>query len=67
MLQIIDDCDVKAIFFFESWSVSVYPDVVKDFIGRGYELAWHGFQHEMWSKLSTKEEEIFKKKFRRSR
>jgi hypothetical protein len=64
MLQILDDCDVKATFFFETWSVTVYPHVVKDVVGRGHELGWHGFQHEMWSKLSPKEEEeIFKKSF----
>jgi peptidoglycan/xylan/chitin deacetylase (PgdA/CDA1 family) len=64
MLQILDDSDVKATFFFESWSVSIYPDVVKDVLGRGHEVGWHGFQHETWSKLSPKdEEENFKKSF----
>jgi peptidoglycan/xylan/chitin deacetylase (PgdA/CDA1 family) len=64
MLQILDDCDVKATCFFESWSANVYPDVVKDVVGRGHEIGWHGFQHEMWSELSPKEEEEnFKKSF----
>jgi peptidoglycan/xylan/chitin deacetylase (PgdA/CDA1 family) len=64
MLQILDDSDIKATFFFETWSVTVYPDVVKNVVGRGHELGWHGFQHEMWSTLSPKEEEeVFKKSF----
>jgi peptidoglycan/xylan/chitin deacetylase (PgdA/CDA1 family) len=64
MLQTLDDYDVKATFFFESWSSGIYPDVVKDVAGRGHEIGWHGYQHEMWTKLSAKdEEENFKKSF----
>jgi peptidoglycan/xylan/chitin deacetylase (PgdA/CDA1 family) len=67
MLQTLDDYDVKATFFFESWSSGIYPDVVKDVAGRGHEIGWHGYQHEMWTKLSAKdEEENFKKSFAQS-
>ncbi|KAL6890001.1 carbohydrate esterase family 4 protein [Trichoderma evansii] len=64
MLKIFDESDVKATFFFETWSLGVYPTVGRDIINRGHELAWHGYQHETWAKLSpTEEEAIFDKSF----
>jgi peptidoglycan/xylan/chitin deacetylase (PgdA/CDA1 family) len=64
MLKIFDESAVKATFFFETWSLGVYPNVGRDVINRGHELAWHGYQHETWSKLSPQEEEaIFDKSF----
>jgi peptidoglycan/xylan/chitin deacetylase (PgdA/CDA1 family) len=57
MLQIFDECDTKVTFFFETWSVGIYPDVAKEVVRRGHEIGWHGFQHEMWTKLSLEEEE----------
>lgn len=64
MLKILDESAVKATFFFETWSLEVYPTVGRDIINRGHELAWHGYQHETWSKLSPQEEEAnFDKSF----
>ncbi|KAK6447099.1 hypothetical protein FP744_10003349 [Trichoderma asperellum] len=64
MLKILDEFAVKATFFFETWSLGVYPTVGQDVINRGHELAWHGYQHETWSKLSPQEEgAIFEQSF----
>lgn len=64
MLSILDESAVKATFFFETWSLGVYPAVGPDIINRGHELAWHGYRHETWSKLSPQEEEAnFDKSF----
>lgn len=48
---------VKATYFAESWSLPVYPSAVADLKARGHEVAWHGYQHEVWRSLSAAEEE----------
>lgn len=47
---------LKATYFAESWSLPVYPDAVAALRARGHEVAWHGFQHEVWHSLSEEEE-----------
>jgi peptidoglycan/xylan/chitin deacetylase (PgdA/CDA1 family) len=34
----------------------VYPDAMHDVSSRGHEIAFHAFQHEVWSTLSRKDE-----------
>ncbi|KAJ6114228.1 hypothetical protein N7486_000006 [Penicillium sp. IBT 16267x] len=64
MLNIFDECQTKVTFFFETWSTGIYPDIVKDVLGRGHEIGWHGWQHEAWNKLSPTDEEVnFAKSF----
>lgn len=48
---------IKATYFAEAWSLGVYPSAVADLQRRGHEVAWHGFQHEVWHSLSAGEEE----------
>ncbi|KAK3391422.1 hypothetical protein B0T20DRAFT_78781 [Sordaria brevicollis] len=55
MLDLLDKYNIKITYFIESWSLGVYPDVVKDIIARGHEVAWHGLQHEPWASLSPEE------------
>lgn len=64
MLDIFDASSVKATFFYETWSLGVYPGAVQAVVDRGHELAWHGYQHETWSKLPPEEEKAaFDKSF----
>ncbi|KAK3347902.1 hypothetical protein B0H65DRAFT_422285 [Neurospora tetraspora] len=55
MLDLLDKYNIKITYFIESWSLAVYPDVVKDIIARGHEVAWHGYQHEPWASLPLEE------------
>lgn len=48
---------IRATYFAESWSLGVYPSAVAGLQRRGHEVAWHGFQHEVWHSLSADEEE----------
>jgi len=48
MLDLLDRHSVKATYFAESWSLDVYPEVIKDLQARGHEVACHGYQHEPW-------------------
>lgn len=57
MLSLLDAHSIKATYFSESWSLQVYPDVVRDMASRGHEIGWHSFQHEVWGSLSAAEED----------
>lgn len=48
---------IKATYFAESWSLPVYPQAVAMLRDKGHEVAWHGYQHEVWHALSEEEEE----------
>lgn len=64
MLDMLDEHNIKATYFAESWSLDVYRDAVEEMKRRGHEIAWHGYQHEPWSGLSqAQEEENFRKSF----
>jgi len=64
MLDLLATHNLRATYFAESWSLAVYPAAVKELIARGHEVAWHGYQHEVWASLSDEEEvKIFEKSF----
>lgn len=47
---------IKATYFAESWSLPVYPGAVAELAHRGHEVAWHGYQHEVWRGLGREDE-----------
>ncbi|KAK4203450.1 family 4 putative carbohydrate esterase [Triangularia verruculosa] len=57
MLSLLDKHNIKATYFAESWSLSVYPDAIKSLQRAGHEVAWHGYQHEVWKDLSAEAEQ----------
>ncbi|KAK4446553.1 hypothetical protein QBC34DRAFT_469582 [Podospora aff. communis PSN243] len=64
LLSLLDSHSLRATYFVEAWSLSVYPDVIKELRSRGHEVAWHGYQHEVWKSLTEDEErESFRKTF----
>ncbi|KAL2020327.1 hypothetical protein VTK56DRAFT_8555 [Thermocarpiscus australiensis] len=63
MLSLLEKYRVRATYFAESWSLGVYPGAVQALSRGGHEIAWHGFQHEVWRGLS---EEAERESFRRS-
>lgn len=64
MLDLLAAHNIKATYFAESWSLPVYPSAVTDLQAQGHEVAWHGFQHEVWKSLGEMEEkENFSKSF----
>lgn len=68
MLSLLDRHAVKATYFVEAWSLGVYPAVVRQLLDRGHEVAWHGYQHEVWGGLSAEDEEVnFRKSFEAAR
>ncbi|KAK4234788.1 hypothetical protein C8A03DRAFT_18370 [Achaetomium macrosporum] len=64
MLALLDKYRVRATYFVEAWSLGVYPDAVQQLVRAGHEVAWHGFQHEVWSGLDERQEkESFERSF----
>lgn len=68
MLSLLEKHNIKATYFAESWSLSAYPDAIKSLQDAGHEVAWHGYQHEVWKNLSLEaEQENFDKSWEEAR
>ncbi|KAK4177380.1 hypothetical protein QBC36DRAFT_211777 [Triangularia setosa] len=68
MLSLLDKHNIKATYFAESWSLSIYPGAIKSLQESGHEVAWHGYQHEVWKNLSSEaEQENFDKSWKAAR
>ncbi|MBB3196607.1 polysaccharide deacetylase family protein (PEP-CTERM system associated) [Roseateles terrae] len=52
ILDLLDGRGVKATFFTLGWIAQRYPQLVRDIVARGHELASHGYGHERASDLS---------------
>ncbi|KAK4160294.1 peptidoglycan deacetylase [Cladorrhinum sp. PSN259] len=58
MLVILQQHKIRATYFAESWSLPHYRETVhQKLVQQGHEVAWHGYQHEVWHSLSESEEE----------
>lgn len=47
LLQLFDDKDVRSTFFVLGWVADRYPQLVKDIVAQGHELACHGYSHQL--------------------
>ncbi len=56
IMDICDTYDIKATFFVEGWNGENNPKILQEMIGRGHEVAGHGWMHEDWSRLAPEEE-----------
>lgn len=52
ILDLLDAARAKATFFTLGWIAERYPQVVREIVARGHELASHGYGHERASDLS---------------
>lgn len=57
ILALLDGQKIKGTYFAEAWSLPVYPQAVALLRARGHEVAWHGYQHEVWHALSEADEQ----------
>lgn len=55
ILKMFDDHSVKATFFTLGWIAERYPNIVKQIVDNGHELASHGMNHKRVSELSPSE------------
>lgn len=45
VLSIFDQHDVKATFFVLGWVAERYPEIIREIVAQGHELASHGYEH----------------------
>ena len=55
LLDILDYADARATFFVLGWVAERYPELVKDIVGRGHEVACHGYGHQMIQRQSRQD------------
>jgi polysaccharide deacetylase family protein (PEP-CTERM system associated) len=55
ILDLFDEYQAKATFFFVGWIAERYPDLVREVRRRGHELACHSYWHRTVYSLSPKE------------
>lgn len=55
LLDLFDECQVKATFFILGWVADRYPALVQQIAGRGHELACHSYWHRLIYKLTPEE------------
>lgn len=55
ILAMLAERDIRATFFTLGWIAERYPQVVRDIVAAGHELASHGYGHERASDLDAKQ------------
>lgn len=63
ILEFLDKKQLKATFFFLGWVAEKYPDLVRQAVKGGHEIATHGYAHLMITRLTPEE---FREDLRRS-
>ncbi len=51
ILKLLDDSKIKATFFMLGWIAERYPQMVREIVDEGHELACHGYFHQRVSDL----------------
>ncbi len=54
LLESLDDLGVPATFFVSGENAVKYPEMIREYLRRGHQVANHGFDHERFTKLSRK-------------
>lgn len=47
LMDLFDDCGVKATFFILGWVADKYPQIVREIVNRGHEPACHSYWHRL--------------------
>ncbi len=55
ILQILNDHNAKATFFFLGWIVERHPELVYRILNNGHEIGYHGYNHVELTSLTRKE------------
>jgi peptidoglycan/xylan/chitin deacetylase (PgdA/CDA1 family) len=52
LLDRLEEREVAATFFVEGINTEIYPELLREIVVRGHELALHAWRHEQWADLS---------------
>ncbi len=55
LLDILADCDVVATCFFLGWVAERFPNLVREAVARGHEIASHGYAHRLVYRMNRAE------------
>lgn len=64
ILELFAERDIKATFFTLGWVAQRYPELVRDIVAQGHELASHGWEH---IRVNTQTAEAFRQDIDRTR
>lgn len=64
ILDLMDEKNCKATFFTLGWVAERYPNIVREIVARGHELASHGYSHQLIYKQAP---EVFKQETLKSK
>lgn len=53
LLGQLEERGIAATFFVEGLNAEIYPDLLREIVGRGHEVAFHAWRHEQWAELSA--------------
>lgn len=56
IMDLLDECDVKATFCIVGLTAKRYPEAVEEIVSRGHEIACHGYTHRGYNALGPEEE-----------
>ena len=51
ILDLLAETGARATFFVEGLNAELYPDALRSIDAAGHEVAYHGWQHEVWASL----------------
>ena len=54
-LELLDDLGVAATFFVAGEQAAKHPELIREYLKRGHQVANHGYDHTRFSKLSRKQ------------
>lgn len=57
ILDLLEEERVHCTYFTEGWSVDVYADAIHRIRDAGHDIAYHGWRHEHWPSLDSRERE----------
>lgn len=56
ILSLLEKYEIQSSFFVCGWVAETYPDIIKNIVDKGHEIAAHGYLHEYLDKLTFEEE-----------
>lgn len=64
LLQLFDDKNIKSTFFVLGWVAERYPQIVRDIVAQGHEVASHGYSHQL---IYSQTQEVFREETAKSK
>ncbi|MBR8655659.1 polysaccharide deacetylase family protein [Achromobacter sp. Marseille-Q0513] len=57
ILKLLDELRIRCTYFAEGYAAVLYPDELLAWHAAGHEIAVHGWKHEMWTGIASRDEE----------